>query len=544
MRVNFIKKISILISLMLLSISTTFAKVSASINRTDIENGEIIELTLHLENFNTQPKLDVLDKDFTVYNTSTSSKVSTINGKTTSNYDMIVTIMPNKTGKLTIPAIKVGNEYTNPINIKVDKALTNDEQGEYQDIFAVSSVARNKSYVNVPVLYTLKLYYSTPMLGIQPKKFRIKNAEMRPTDHQVSYQKRINGRVYEVAEQSFMMIPHATGKLEIPPMVLEATISNGFGQLGVKKEYISTKAQTLYVKPIPKDISIKDWFPSSEVTMTDNWSDRKDVKVGNLLTRTVTVKAKGVLSTDIPKLEFSSNNDFNVYAEKPKLKDIEKKGKLIGTATYTIGYMPTTQGKSKVPKLELKWFDIDTHKSKVARIAAKEFDVKKGNLVNTDFSSLSPQKKQVIKKTVVNTYWRDIAILFIVLWFVTLLLLIRCKFSKPKQIKAINTRASDLGIANTAGFKEVKNACVKKDQKALQHALIGWASARFDKEIFSLLEIADRIPEIKSLVIGLNASIYAGKEFTQYDELLKKLKEETKNSNKAKSSKTIKGLYE
>lgn len=542
MRVKFIKKISILTALVFLTISTGFAKISASIDRTDIENGETIELTLHLENFNTQPQLDVLDKDFTVYNTSTSSKVSTIGGKTTAKYDMIVTIMPKKSGRLTIPAIRVGNEYTNSINIKVDKALTNDEQSEYQDIFAVSSIARTRSYVNVPVLYTLKLYYSTPMLGIQPKEFKIRSAEMRPTDHQISYQKRINGRVYEVAEQSFMIVPHATGKIYVPPMVLEATISNGFGQLGVKKKYIYTKAHTLYVKPIPKDISIKDWFPSSEVKMTDNWSDDKNVKVGNLLTRTVTIEAKDVLSTDIPTLELSSNDDFNVYAEKPKLKDIESKGKLIGTATYTIGYMPTKQGKSTVPELELKWFDVDTHKSKVTEIAAKEFDVKKGSLVNTDFSGLSSQKTQIVEKMVIDPYWRNIAIFFIVLWFITLLLLIKCKLSKSKQKEVESAGSSEINIANTSNFKDMKKACNKKDKKALQHALIGWISIKFDKEIFSLLEIAELVPELKSLIFELNASIYAGKEYNQYDELLEAVKNIAKLKKK-NDNKKIKGLY-
>ncbi|AXA34768.1 BatD family protein [Francisella adeliensis] len=536
------KKISVLLALVLLSVSVSFAKVSASIDRTDIENGETIELTLHLENFNTQPQLDVLDKDFTVYNTSTNSKVSTVNGKTTAIYDMIVTIMPDKAGKLTIPAIRVGNQYTNPINIKVDKALTSDEQSEYQDIFAISTIARTKSYVNVPVLYTLKLYYSTPMLGIQPKAFKIRNAEMKPTSHQISYEKRINGKLYEVAEQSFLIIPHVTGKLYVPPMILEATLSKGFGQLGVKKESIPTKSHTLYVKPIPKDIRIKDWFPSSEVTMKDNWSDDKNVKVGNLLTRTVTIKAQGVLSTDIPKLDFSSNDDFNVYSEKPKLDDIEKSGKLTGTATYTVGYMPTTEGKSKVPKLELKWFDIDTHRSKIASIPVKDFDVKKGSLVNTDFSSLSPQKAQIVEKTVVDYYWRNIAILFMVLWVITLLLLLKCKLSKPKQ-KNNNDSTSNLNTVNQSSFKEVKKACGKKDKVALQQSLIGWASEKYDKEIFSLLEVAELMPEFKALIIGLNASIYADKEFNQYAELLEEIKKVAK-SNKKTDNKKIKGLYE
>ncbi|MDE4951378.1 BatD family protein, partial [Francisella tularensis] len=74
------------------------------------------------------PDLDVLDKDLTVYNTSTSSKTTIVNGQQSSQIEMIVTLMPNKTGKLTIPAIKIVNQTTKPINIEVDKELSNEEE--------------------------------------------------------------------------------------------------------------------------------------------------------------------------------------------------------------------------------------------------------------------------------------------------------------------------------------------------------------------------------------------------------------------------------
>lgn len=70
--------------------------------------------------------------------------------------------------------------------------------------------------------------------------------------------------------------------------------------------------------------------------ISDNWSTDKNIKEGELLTRTVKIKAKGVLSNDIPKLEFKSSNTFNVYPEKPELQDIEQAGQLTGVATYKI----------------------------------------------------------------------------------------------------------------------------------------------------------------------------------------------------------------
>ncbi|MDE5002991.1 protein BatD, partial [Francisella tularensis subsp. holarctica] len=78
-----------------------------------------------------------------------------------------------------------------------------------------------------------------------------------------------------------------------------------------------------------------------------------NIKEGEILSRTVKIKAKGVLSNDIPKLEFKSTDAFNVYPEKPELQDIEQAGQLTGIATYKMGYMPVKQGKATIPAINL-----------------------------------------------------------------------------------------------------------------------------------------------------------------------------------------------
>lgn len=119
-RTKLLKLVSILL-LLIAGLNISYANVTASVDNTHLEYGETFELILHLDDFDTQPDLDVLDKDFTVYNTSTSSKTTVINGKSSSQFEMIVTLMPNRSGNLTIPAIEVGNQSTKPISIKVDK---------------------------------------------------------------------------------------------------------------------------------------------------------------------------------------------------------------------------------------------------------------------------------------------------------------------------------------------------------------------------------------------------------------------------------------
>ncbi|QIV96719.1 oxygen tolerance protein BatD [Allofrancisella inopinata] len=539
MKISLFKIIGFILTLFI-AINISYANVSATIDRTHLEKGETAQLVLQLDNFDSKPDLSVLDKNFIVYNTSTSNKTTVINGKKSVQYEMIITLMPNKSGNLTIPAIKVGNQSTKPIRIKVDKSLSNEEETKYDDFFAIGMLATTKSYVNVPVLYTLKFYYSTPVLSLQAKPFQIKNSEIRQTSHRVVYQKKVNGRMYDVLEENLLIIPRSTGKTNVPAMVLQVTKPNGFGQLGAKTEYISTKPLSLNIAPIPDNVDIQDWFPASNVSLTDNWSQEIGIKEGELVTRTIKITADDVLSDDIPKLKFESTDGFNIYAEKPKLEDIENSGKLTGVATYKIGYMPIKQGEATVPDVKLKWYDVDTHKSKVAKIAAKKFNIQKGNLSNINLLGSSVPNTKIVHEKVVDPFWRNVAIFFIILWFITLLLLLKCKFRKPSyhdNVKSVAPRES-------GSLKEIKKACSNNDNIALQKALINWASLKFDSEIFSLLEIADLMPQLLPLLKNLNAAIYANKSFNQYKELLELVGSVNKKQKTYQSAKLIKGLYE
>ena len=128
-----------------------------------------------------------------------------------------------------------------------------------------------------------------------------------------------------------------------------------------------------------------------------------------------------------------------------------------------------------------------------------------------------------------------------VLWLITSLLLIKCKFYKPKQSES--SGSAENNDKDNYGIKDIKKACSKKDDSALQKALISWASIRFDKEIFSILDIGEIVSELKPILRNLNAAMYSDKNFDQYVELIKIVSSANKVKNKNKSIKIIKGLY-
>ncbi len=543
---SFFKKILLGSAIFALSLQLASAKVSASVDRAKIGAGESFTLVLHLDSFSQKPDLVPLNKDFTVYNTATSQKTTIVNGKSTSSYDMNITLMPTEGGELTIPSLSVGNEKTDPIRISVGKSLTNKEENKYSDVFVTGGIDPHTAYVNQPVLYTIKIYYSKPLAGLQLKPFEIKGADIRETGHNARYQKTINGKLYDVIEQSFLIIPERTGELYIPAITFELKVAQGFGMGGFKTNYSATKSMRLRVKPIPESIDIDDWLPATSVELKDDWSKEKGLRTGDLVTRTITLKADGVLSSDLPTLDFANTDQFNVYAEKPKLDDMEVNGHVVGVATYKIGYVPTKQGFMQIPELSVPWYNIKIHKAENASIKSRTFSVEEGQTaIPTAISSAEPQiiTKEVIKE-VENGKWKKMAIIFMALWLVTLLMLIMVVFQK-KNHKAVKVeKEPKVKAKKSKGLSAVKKACKKKDVFMLKEAVLSWAEERYKEQVFSIMDIPNYNPDLTGILYQLNEAVYSGAKFTTFDELYTQIAQANKKTKKSKKDTAIKGLYD
>lgn len=70
------------------------------------------------------PDLTPLQKDFMILGTERRMNYSIINGQTQSSSEWTITLKPQKEGKLTIPPIKIGREYTKPATIDVTTGTT------------------------------------------------------------------------------------------------------------------------------------------------------------------------------------------------------------------------------------------------------------------------------------------------------------------------------------------------------------------------------------------------------------------------------------
>ncbi len=86
-----------------------------------VDEMETVRLTLRAEGATRSdaPDLTPLEIDFEVLGTQTSSRISTINGRTNSLLEYQINLRPRRTGEITVPALRVGDQFSEEIVLVV-----------------------------------------------------------------------------------------------------------------------------------------------------------------------------------------------------------------------------------------------------------------------------------------------------------------------------------------------------------------------------------------------------------------------------------------
>lgn len=98
-----------------------WGEVRAQLSQTRIEQGQAVQLKLEASGSALAvPDLSPLQTDFQIANRNLRQQSSTINGRRTQRIGLNLTLIPLRSGELQIPAIRFGNEASQPLRLQVD----------------------------------------------------------------------------------------------------------------------------------------------------------------------------------------------------------------------------------------------------------------------------------------------------------------------------------------------------------------------------------------------------------------------------------------
>jgi len=484
------------------------ASISASVDKRVLQKNEQVTLTIVIKVSSgnpPQPQLPQLD-DFKITGTYSSSYSGRtfINGRYERNISKTytMTLLPLKAGKLTIPRIQINHKgqiyKTNPIQIEVIQSGQQNQRGKSQqsnqnhqgidnteDAFLLSRVDKNEVYVGEQLIFSFSLYHLASMSMRQPQLSKplnfegFKKTELEPTGERI----RLNGRIYDLREWKFSLIPVLSGEYKIDEVVLNCQTGDFarsfFYRTQPRKFLLSSNPVKITVKHLPIGSKPADFSGAVGNYTISSFVDKNKVKENEAISLKLEIAGRGDLSSAkdpvIPELP-----EFSIYKSKSDINTSVSGDSLQTLKTYEFALVPEKAGNYTFPPIKFSYFDTLNEKYKTIKTESFKFIITPGKKIMSDdtleqFASSRGKKSlkllnqdiQFIKPDVVELKDKKLKILnpiFLLVNVFPLFLLIGGVLYKNRETKLKN----DIGYARSLKAEKLAKKKLKESQEFLE----------------------------------------------------------------------------
>ncbi len=500
--------------------------VSASVDKNPVTIKESLVLTVIADDDVKANALDTsaLLKNFIVGRTSVSTQTSMINFKTSRTTRWSTVLIAKKTGKLTIPALTIENKLTQPIEINV-LAASDKKAITQQDIFITNVISSNNIYVQQLLTLSVKLHFSAELKRGNLSKPTLNGANILQIGKDQESEQLINGKRFRVIERIYAINPQESGEFKILSprfsgeiMMQSARRTNFLSFAETKPVSIAGNDIALTVRPIPVTYQ-GQWLPSEILTLHQEWlPDVSNFKVGEPITRTITLTAAGLSKEQLPKLTVEVPKGLKVYPDQAELHSSLAKDRLVSQQIQSFAIVASRAGSYDLPVISIPWFNIVTNQIELAQLPAQKIIVH----ANADFpeepaiiesnSTIKPLSVEKVTKltkmnpSIVQNYW--LQWLFLSLWLLTSFAWVISFFLKrktnnlPLATKYQRTR-SDTNI--TDAYRVLISACKSNQAEKVLSCIIPWVNGLSDNsQSVTHLNEAIKCINNKDLTIEIN----------------------------------------
>ena len=98
---------------------------------------------------------------------------------------------------------------------------------------------------------------------------------------------------------------------------------------------------------------------------------------------------------------------------------------------------------------------------------------------------------------------------------------------KSKKVSLTSDKQTSLEKPDiNQALKDIKQACDHKDLVAVNHAIVSWGNALFNRSFYSAMDVSSVIDDkaLKLMLTAVNKALYAKGEFAEYDALYQHIK--------------------
>ena len=202
---------------------------------------------------------------------------------------------------------------------------------------------------------------------------KLPGALVMPSDgHAEHLNQTFDGKSFNGMRYTYLITPNLAQAFDIPPLTVRVTPGQATTELSAQSQPLHfTATQPPGFQPgEPVLVAQKLRFSQKIVNSSS------PLKVGDSLTREVTLQADGALAMSLPTPSLGDVSGLSRYPKSPQISNLDDGrghftgGQRIDSVTYRID----TQGQHSLPAIELKWWDASSQQTRTAQVPAVSFD--------------------------------------------------------------------------------------------------------------------------------------------------------------------------
>ena len=363
--------------------STAVAEIRSDVDRRTISMGESLRLTVTGDASERLDQLDLaaLQFDWEILSTSSSTNTSFINGARSTTRTLTLDLLPVRDGILSIPSLSTGGNRTTPIAITVNPQVVS--AGGDDSVRFDIDIDKRDVYIQEQLILTVTIEQAINLDGAEVTQLAIDGAIVEELTRR-NFQRQINGRLWRVTQLRYAIYPQQRGMLEVPSLSLTAReVLPGRSLLGArlgKRFKLSKDAIQVNVKPVPENFPGDVWLPAVSLELRQSWSKPPEsMEVGDSTTRTLTLAAEGLLSSQLPSItsmsDHSKSAGIRVYPDQESSDQIERTDGFLGQRTRSEALVASGGGSWTLPEVSVPWWNTGTDTLQFATLPSTTISV-------------------------------------------------------------------------------------------------------------------------------------------------------------------------
>ena len=236
-------------------------------------------------------------------------------------------------------------------------------------------IDKTTAYIGEQMLLTVKLVYSNELVDGQLAHPDVKGALFRQLEKQKEYSQTRSGKRFEVVERQYAVFAEKDGELTIPAVKFSGRFVNR--RLGRGRyETVASQPVLVDIKAPPDEFDGRTWLPAMGFSISESYEpDGTQLKVGESVTRTITLQGLGLESATLPPISTKMPDGVRLYPGQTETDEEVHAAGVTGVRSQEYALVATKAGRFVLPEIRIAWWDVVNDEQRVAILPERVLQV-------------------------------------------------------------------------------------------------------------------------------------------------------------------------